>query len=38
MHSGESAECRMCLGNRMKKIGYSLVVSRGDYKKEEELV
>jgi biotin synthase len=34
----ESAECRMCLGNRMKKIGYSLVVSRGDYKKEEELV
>lgn len=31
----ESAECRMCLSNRMKKIGYSLVVSRGDFKPEE---
>ncbi|HEX3022262.1 MAG TPA: [FeFe] hydrogenase H-cluster radical SAM maturase HydE, partial [Lachnospiraceae bacterium] len=28
----EAAECRMCLTNRMKSIGYDLVVSRGDYK------
>lgn len=26
----EAAECRGCLGNRMKSIGYKLVVSRGD--------
>ena len=29
----EAAECRACLDNRMKKIGYRLVVDRGDYKK-----
>lgn len=26
----EAAECRMCLSNRMKSIGYKLVVDRGD--------
>ncbi|WP_024832426.1 [FeFe] hydrogenase H-cluster radical SAM maturase HydE [Ruminiclostridium josui] len=28
----EAAECRFCLQNRMQKIGYQLVVDRGDYK------
>lgn len=28
----EAAECRFCLSNRMKNIGYELVVDRGDYK------
>lgn len=28
----EAAECRFCLQNRMKKIGYEIVVERGDYK------
>ena len=28
----EAAECRMCMQNRMEGIGYSLTVSRGDYK------
>jgi biotin synthase len=28
----EAAECRFCLQNRMNKIGYELVVDRGDYK------
>lgn len=28
----EAAECRFCLSNRMQKIGYELVVDRGDYK------
>lgn len=28
----EAAECRLCLGSRMERIGYHLVVSRGDYK------
>lgn len=28
----EAAECCRCLKNRMNKIGYELVVSRGDYK------
>ncbi|MDF2988778.1 MAG: iron-only hydrogenase maturation rSAM protein HydE [Eubacterium sp.] len=28
----EAAECRFCLSNRMQKIGYNLVVDRGDYK------
>jgi len=28
----EAAECRSCLQNRMKNIGYELVVDRGDYK------
>ncbi len=28
----EAAECRFCLQNRMQKIGYELVVDRGDYK------
>ncbi len=28
----EAAECRFCLSNRMEKIGYKLVVDRGDYK------
>ena len=27
----EAAECRFCLDNRMKKIGYELTVDRGDY-------
>lgn len=28
----EAAECRFCLQNRMNKIGYNLVVDRGDFK------
>lgn len=28
----EAAECRYCLDGRMKKIGYELVVDRGDFK------
>ena len=28
----EAAECRHCLDGRMKKIGYELVVDRGDFK------
>lgn len=28
----EAAECRFCLQNRMQKIGYELVIDRGDYK------
>ena len=27
----EAAECRYCMENRMKGIGYQVVVSRGDY-------
>jgi len=27
----EAAECKVCLQNRMKKIGYEIVVDRGDY-------
>ena len=30
----EAAECRSCLENRMKKIGYDVVVSRGDIRIE----
>ncbi|MBQ7150654.1 MAG: [Synergistaceae bacterium] len=28
----ESAQCKNCLANRMKKIGYEIVTSRGDFK------
>lgn len=28
----EAAECRMCLNRRMERIGYQLVVDRGDFK------
>lgn len=28
----EAAECRFCLQNRMKKIGYEIVVDRGDFR------
>jgi len=28
----EAAECRRCIHGRMQRIGYDLVVSRGDYK------
>ena len=28
----ESAQCRECLSNRMKSIGYEIVISRGDIK------
>lgn len=28
----EAAECRFCLENRVKAIGYSIAVDRGDYK------
>lgn len=28
----ESAECRNCLENRMKSIGYEVAITRGDYK------
>lgn len=27
----EAAECKMCLQNRMQKIGYQIVVDRGDF-------
>lgn len=27
----EAAECRHCLNNRLKQIGYELVISRGDF-------
>ena len=27
----EAAECRFCMQNRMEKIGYQVVVDRGDY-------
>lgn len=27
----EAAECRFCLSNRMKSIGYELVIDRGDF-------
>ncbi len=30
----EAAECRYCMENRMKKIGYNVVISRGDFKPE----
>lgn len=30
----EAAECRVCLENRMKKIGYNIAVDRGDYRNE----
>ncbi len=29
----ESAQCRECLNNRMRKIGYEIVTSRGDMKR-----
>ena len=28
----EAAECRNCLQQRLQKIGYQVVVARGDYK------
>lgn len=28
----EAAECKVCLDNRIKSIGYEIVVDRGDYK------
>jgi biotin synthase len=31
----EAAECRLCLQNRMKKIGYEIVVDRGDFRPME---
>ncbi len=30
----ESAQCRECLSNRMRKIGYEIVTSRGDIKQK----
>ena len=30
----EAAECKDCMSGRMKRIGYELVVDRGDYKKD----
>lgn len=30
----EAAECRQCLAERMRSIGYELTVDRGDYKEE----
>ncbi|MGE4283211.1 MAG: [FeFe] hydrogenase H-cluster radical SAM maturase HydE [Clostridia bacterium] len=30
----EAAECRSCLQSRMKKIGYEIVVDRGDFRPE----
>lgn len=32
----EAAECRGCLANRMKRIGYEIVTDRGDYKRKIE--
>lgn len=31
----EAAECRQCLERRIRKIGYRIAVSRGDYRKKE---
>jgi biotin synthase len=31
----EAAECRFCLENRLKSIGYETAVSRGDYQENE---
>lgn len=31
----EAAECRFCLSNRIKSIGYQIVSARGDYKEKE---
>ena len=33
----EAAECRFCMARRMESIGYQVVVSRGDVKKEKTL-
>ena len=30
----ESAQCRECLSRRMKSVGYSVVISRGDVRRE----
>jgi len=32
----EAAECRNCLNRRMEKIGYQLVVDRGDYSRRDK--
>ena len=32
----EAAECRNCLNNRMKKIGYEIVTERGDVQKAQD--
>ena len=32
----EAAECILCMKNRMKSIGYEIVTSRGDYKKNNK--
>lgn len=32
----EAAECKVCLQNRMKKIGYEIVSARGDFKPMDE--
>lgn len=29
----ESAQCKVCLSNRMKRIGYEIVTDRGDFRK-----
>jgi biotin synthase len=31
----ESAQCKVCTEQRIRKIGYEMVVDRGDYKAEE---
>ncbi len=31
----EAAECRFCMQKRMERIGHRVVVSRGDYKKDQ---
>ena len=28
----EAAECRLCLENRIRSVGYEIAVSRGDYR------
>ena len=30
----EAAECKNCMSARMSRIGYDLVIDRGDYKKD----
>ncbi len=34
----ESAQCKACLSNRMKSIGYEIVTDRGDYNDEQVLI
>jgi len=34
----DAKHCRACMSNRMRSIGYEVVVSRGDHKKKDEVM